>query len=172
MRINTFTLLRMYCTLYCILFTLACIPSSMNPKRPASLLPSTSRFKRQRKAVALKVKLDIIKRHERGEGTPEIGRAHAIAASTVHSIVQSSAKIKKISQIATSSSATTLTRMRDGAMHNMEHLLCVWIEDQTKRRIPLSLAVIQEKARSLWNNLKKKQEAEGKGEGAETFTAS
>ena len=118
------------------------------------------------------MKLDVIKRHERGEGTTEIGRTHAIAASTAHSIVQSSAKIKKISQIATSSSATTLTRMRDGAMHNMERLLCVWIEDQTKRRMPLSLAVIQEKARSLWNDLKKKQEAEGKGEGAETFTAS
>ncbi len=57
-------------------------------------------------------------------------------------------------------------------MQNMERLLCVWIEDQTKRRMPLSLAVIQEKARSLWNDLKKKQEAEGKGEGAETFTAS
>ena len=78
MRINTLSLY-CACTVRCtvrILFTLACIPSSMNPKRTASLLPSTPRFKRQRKAVTLKVKLDIIKRHERGEGTTEIGRAH------------------------------------------------------------------------------------------------
>ncbi len=115
---HIFTLLRMHCTLYCILFTLASIPSKMSAKRPTSLSPSTPRFKRQRKAVTLKVKLDIIKRHDRGEGTTEIGRAHAIAASTVHSIVQSSEKIKKISQIATRSSA----RIEDGSENGSERM--------------------------------------------------
>ncbi|KAG6927996.1 tigger transposable element derived 1 [Chelydra serpentina] len=51
----------------------------------------------------------------------------------------------------------------------MEHLLSLWIEDQNQRNIPLSLLVIQTKAKSLYDNLKRDQ---GEGSQTETVTAS
>uniref|UniRef100_A0A8C3FTN0 HTH CENPB-type domain-containing protein n=1 Tax=Chrysemys picta bellii TaxID=8478 RepID=A0A8C3FTN0_CHRPI len=54
-------------------------------------------------------------------------------------------------------------------MENMERLLSVWIEDQNQRNIPLHLLVIQAKAKSLYNNLKRVQ---GEGSQTEMFTAS
>ena len=45
-------------------------------------------------------------------------------------------------------------------MEKMEHWLSVWVEDQNQRCVPLSLQVIQAKARSRYNNVKS-EEVEG-----------
>uniref|UniRef100_A0A8C0IWK5 HTH CENPB-type domain-containing protein n=1 Tax=Chelonoidis abingdonii TaxID=106734 RepID=A0A8C0IWK5_CHEAB len=54
-------------------------------------------------------------------------------------------------------------------MENMERLLSLWIEDQNQQNLPLSLLVIQAKAKSLYDNLKIDQ---GEGSETEAFTAS
>ena len=65
--------------------------------------------------------------------------------------------------------STVITRKgRQGPMHEMEKLLVIWMEDLIQKQIPLSLAIIKTKARSLCEMLKLKE-----GEGYDqTITAS
>ena len=51
----------------------------------------------------------------------------------------------------------------------MERLLVLWLEEQNQRRIPVSLMVIQEKAKRLFEALK---EEKGEGSESEEFMAS
>ena len=53
--------------------------------------------------------------------------------------------------------ATVITKQRSGLIIEMERLLVLWLEDQNQRRIPVSLMVIQEKAKRLFEELKKKR---------------
>ncbi|KAG7175926.1 CENPB DNA-binding domain containing protein 1-like 14 [Homarus americanus] len=82
------------------------------PKRPATKTASNV-AKRSCVAVTLDVKLDIVKRHEHGEGMSVIGRVHGLAHSTVHSIVKSSDKIKEMAGSTTPLTTTKVTRFRD-----------------------------------------------------------
>uniref|UniRef100_A0A452GRK3 HTH CENPB-type domain-containing protein n=1 Tax=Gopherus agassizii TaxID=38772 RepID=A0A452GRK3_9SAUR len=50
-------------------------------------------------------------------------------------------------------------------VENKECLLSLWIEDQNQQNIPLSLLVIQAKAKSLYANLKRDQ-----GEGSQRLS--
>ncbi|MPC41159.1 CENPB DNA-binding domain-containing protein 1 [Portunus trituberculatus] len=69
------------------------LPSpNMPPKRPV-MLPSVA--KKTRKSHTLKVKLDIIHRHERGKKTNSIARHHGLTPSTVSTILKSADSIKK-----------------------------------------------------------------------------
>ncbi|MPC66027.1 hypothetical protein E2C01_060169 [Portunus trituberculatus] len=63
----------------------------MPPKRPAM---SSSVAKKTRKSLTLKVKLDIIHRHERGEKTNSIASHHGLTPSTVYHF-KSADSIKK-----------------------------------------------------------------------------
>ncbi|KAG7177201.1 CENPB DNA-binding domain containing protein 1-like 36 [Homarus americanus] len=82
------------------------------PKQPVIKTPSNV-AKRLHVAVTLDVKLDIVKRHEHGEGTSVIGHVHGLDPSMVHSIVKSADKIKKMAGSATPLTATKVTRFRD-----------------------------------------------------------
>ncbi|KAG7164929.1 CENPB DNA-binding domain containing protein 1-like 19 [Homarus americanus] len=100
-------------------------------KRPATKTLSNV-AKRSRVAVTLDVILDIVKRHEHGEGTSLIGRAHRLTPSAVHSIVKSADKIKEMAGSATPLTATKVTRFRDAEMESLEQMLSTWIDDQTQ----------------------------------------
>jgi hypothetical protein len=54
--------------------------------------------------------------------------------------------------------STIITKQRSGAVYEMEKLLTTWMEDQIQRRVPLSLITIQEKARSLYADIKGKRQ--------------
>ena len=45
----------------------------------------------------------------------------------------------------------------------MEKLLSVWLQDQHQRRAPLNIMLIQEKAKSLYEDVKKKHSEESEG---------
>ncbi|KAG7154595.1 CENPB DNA-binding domain containing protein 1-like 26 [Homarus americanus] len=112
------------------------------PKQPSNKTPSNV-AKRSSVAVTLDVKLDIVKRHEHGEGTSVIGRVHGLAPSTVH-------KIKEMAGSATPLMATKVTRFLDAEMESMERMLSTWVDDQTQRlKPPLSQRMIQQKVRPL-----------------------
>ncbi|KAG7172953.1 CENPB DNA-binding domain containing protein 1-like 4 [Homarus americanus] len=110
-------------------------------KRPATKTPSNV-AKRSHVAVTLDMKLDIVKRHEHGEGTSVIGHVHGLAPSTVHSIVKSADKIKEMAGSATPLRATKVTRFCDAEMESMERMLSTWIDDQTQR---LKTPLLQQK---------------------------
>ncbi|XP_004386991.1 tigger transposable element-derived protein 1-like [Trichechus manatus latirostris] len=125
--------------------------------------------KRDRKAINLQVKLEVLRRFEAGEKLSRIAKALGLSTSTVATIRDNKDKIRASSQAATPQAATKLTRSRSLVMENMERLLSVWIEDQNQRNVPINVVLIQEKARSLFEDLKREQ---GEGAESETFGAS
>uniref|UniRef100_A0AAA9TVH8 HTH CENPB-type domain-containing protein n=1 Tax=Bos taurus TaxID=9913 RepID=A0AAA9TVH8_BOVIN len=125
--------------------------------------------KRERKAITLDVKLEVLRRFEVGEKLSQIAKALGLAASTVATIRDNKDKIKASSQIATPLRASRLTRRRSAVMETMERLLCVWLEDESQRNVPLSVTVIQKKAKSLFDDLQREQ---GESSQTEKFTAS
>ncbi|MPC98124.1 hypothetical protein E2C01_093477 [Portunus trituberculatus] len=68
----------------------------MPPKRLAtSLAMSPSVAKKKRNSLILKVKLDNIHRHERGEKSNSIARHHGLTPSTVSTIFKSADSINR-----------------------------------------------------------------------------
>uniref|UniRef100_A0A9L0RCY8 HTH CENPB-type domain-containing protein n=1 Tax=Equus caballus TaxID=9796 RepID=A0A9L0RCY8_HORSE len=132
----------------------------------AAVIPSA---KRERKAITLDVKLQVLRRFEAGEKLSEIAKALGLAVSTVATIRDNKEKIKASSRVATPLRASRLTRHRSAVMETMERLLHVWLEDQTQRNVPLSVTIIQEKAKSLFDDL---QRQKGESSRTETFSAS
>ncbi|XP_006860315.1 PREDICTED: tigger transposable element-derived protein 1-like [Chrysochloris asiatica] len=140
----------------------------MPGKRPLNATP-TPRSKRERKAITLDIKLEVLRRFEVGEKLSQIAKTLGLAVSTVATIRDNKEKIKASSQITTPMRASRLTRHRSAVMENMERLLSVWLEDQSQRNVPLSVSAIQEKAKSLFDDLQREQ---GESSQTEKFSAS
>ncbi|XP_019567133.2 tigger transposable element-derived protein 1 isoform X2 [Rhinolophus sinicus] len=125
--------------------------------------------KRDRKSITLHVKLEVLRRFEKGEKLTQIARALGLATSTVASIRVNRDKIWASSQAATPVSAKQLTRCRGVVMGHMERLLSLWIEEQKQQDLPVSTLLIQDKARQLFAQLQHEQGASAQ---AATFGAS
>ncbi|XP_042227670.1 tigger transposable element-derived protein 1-like isoform X2 [Homarus americanus] len=130
----------------------------MSEKRPSSA-SEISRAKRARKGITLDIKLDVLRRFDAGEKLTQISKTLGLATSTVGSIRYNRDKIKSSAQAATPLTARTLYFHRSHVMLNMERLLSAWIEDQTQRNVLINTMIIQEKAKSLYNDLQKKEDA-------------
>ena len=107
------------------------------------------------------MKLEILKRQDRGEGTSAIARALRLAQSTVWTVLKNREAIKKAGESATSLQSKLLTKHREPIMNRMEKMLAVWINDHNHRNMPLSMHLICEKALSLFNVLKDEMKVEG-----------
>lgn len=116
---------------------------TMTGKRPAGIPASTPP-----KKCCHSIILDVI---ERGERAVDIGRTLGLPLTTVRAIVKNSdkLKLKASGQNVTPGSSLRITRSREGILEIMERMLMVWMEDQCQRNVPMSLALIQGKARSL-----------------------
>ncbi|XP_039736316.1 tigger transposable element-derived protein 1-like [Pteropus medius] len=122
-----------------------------------------------RKAISVQVKLEVLWHFEAGEKLSRIGHALGLSTSTVATIHDNRDKIRMSSRAATPQAATRLTHRRSLVMESMEQQLSVWIEDQNKCNVPINVVLIQEKARSLFEDLKREQD---EGAQSETFGAS
>lgn len=111
--------------------------------------------KRCRKAVTLETKQEVLRRIEAGEKIVEISKAMGLAKSTIQTIRDKKEDIKTYLQSAAPLNISRLTRQRNWIMEKMEKLLIIWIEDNNKRKIPMSKMTIQEKALGIFENLKK-----------------
>ncbi|XP_068208095.1 tigger transposable element-derived protein 1-like [Palaemon carinicauda] len=127
----------------------------MAPKRKAD--SSDGSASKKRKAITMEVKLDIIKRSKNGETPTNIGRALGLSHSTVATILKDKERIVKHVKGSAPMISTVITKQRSGLIIEMEKLLVLWLEDQNQRRIPVSLMVIKEKAKRLFEALKKER---------------
>ncbi|XP_059939309.1 tigger transposable element-derived protein 1-like isoform X2 [Mesoplodon densirostris] len=119
---------------------------------------------KKRHAITMETKVKIIERVERGEKMVDVAHSYNLNRSTIGSIVKNKDKIMEHVKSAMPMTSTIITKKRGKVMEEMEKLLSVWMQDQRQRRVPLSLMLIQEKAKSLYEDLKKKhgEESEGK----------
>lgn len=91
--------------------------------------------------------------------------ALGLSMSTVATIPETGTRSVRVPWAATQQAASRLMRSRSLVMENMERLLSVWTEDQNQCDMPIRVVLIQEKTRSLFEDLKREQ-----GEGAESET--
>ena len=139
----------------------------MAPKRKAD--SSGGSGAKKRKAVTMEVKLDIIKRSQKGERPTDIGRSLGLSRTTVATIIKDKERIMEHVKGSAPMKSTVITKQRSGLIIEMERLLVIWLEDQNQRRIPVSTMVIQEKAKRVFEVLKKEKGEEGE---SEVFSAS
>ncbi|XP_026482715.1 tigger transposable element-derived protein 1-like [Ctenocephalides felis] len=125
--------------------------------------------KRVRKSITMEVKSKILKLKDRGYSTSSIGRELNLSRTTVQTIMKD--KEKLLTALPSVSSNSTIIRKRNALIYEMEKLLYSWIQDQTQRRVPLSLAIIQNKALSIINTLQNKR-GENNSDETKCFSAS
>ncbi|XP_015670871.1 tigger transposable element-derived protein 1 [Protobothrops mucrosquamatus] len=135
-------------------------------KRKNSNTPEGIR-KKQRKVISLNLKMKIIKAYADGKKVTNIAREEGLAHSTISAILKDKERIREAMK-GSSGMNVSITRQRKGLIHEMEKLLILWIEDQIQKRLPVSLLLIQNKARSIFSTLKERAGEEC----TETFTAS
>ena len=130
----------------------------MSEKRNATS-PGESQTKRQRKTICIAEKLEVINRLEKGERIANICRALGLAKSTVRTIRNNADRIKESAKSGTRASAKRICYSRSSTMERMEKMLSMWIEDQNQRHLPISMLVVQAKARSIYEDLSKDDNA-------------
>lgn len=129
--------------------------------------------KNSRRNLSMDIKLKVIRKIENGKRQVDVCRELNLPGSTVRTIMQNAEKIKRSVQSTTPLSATKTSRTRNTMIEKMEKLLTYWIEDQNNRDMPLSQAVIMEKARGLFEELEKQNSDESStSSSVETFAAS
>lgn len=138
----------------------------MATKRKSTISPEES-SKKKRKAINLEMKMKIINHYEAGKKVNAIARDAGLAHSTVSAILKDKERIREAVKTSAGFKAI-ITRQRKGLIHEMEKLLVLWFDDQIQKSMPMSLIIIQTKARIIFETLK-----QHKGEQCgETFTAS
>ncbi|CAD7085950.1 unnamed protein product [Hermetia illucens] len=110
--------------------------------------------KRVRKTITMEVKSMILKLKDRGCSTLSIGRGLDLSRTTVQTLLKD--KEKLLTALPSVSLDSTIIRKKDALICEMEKLLYTWIQNQTQRRVPLSLAIFQNKALSIINTLQNK----------------
>uniref|UniRef100_K7FQB3 HTH CENPB-type domain-containing protein n=1 Tax=Pelodiscus sinensis TaxID=13735 RepID=K7FQB3_PELSI len=124
--------------------------------------------RKERKIVDLEQKIAIVRQYEGGQTVSFMLRKLGLSKSTISTIMKNSDRICE----AVKGSAPMKSRPFNcftnaiAVLHN--GALVLWMEDQIEKHTPLSLMTIQAKARSLFEDLKKKEEYDY----GQSFTAS
>lgn len=128
---------------------------------------SDDKTKTTRKSISLDIKMQVLRRLENGERQVDIGSALNLSTSTIRTILKNKEKIKLSATTTTTSSATKITRSRSNIFEEMEKRLCIWIDNEIERNMPLSQLIIMHKALSIFNHIQSQR-----GDTTENFAAS
>ncbi|XP_053561594.1 putative CENPB DNA-binding domain-containing protein 1 [Bombina bombina] len=118
----------------------------MPPKNKSASQTSAGDTAKKRKTITMEIKVEIIKRSERGENPSSIGKELGYSRSTIATILKDKGRIMDHVKGYTPMNATIITKQRSGLVIQMERLLTIWIEDQNQHNIPISLSLVQEKS--------------------------
>lgn len=88
---------------------------------------SESKAKKARCSITLEAKLEIIRRHEKGEVAVSIAHALNLVQSNVSTALENVKQIKKAAEGAAMLMAKMLIKKRGGIFEEMERLLIAWI---------------------------------------------
>ncbi|KAM4688516.1 tigger transposable element-derived protein 1-like [Discoglossus pictus] len=141
---------------------------TMPPKRKYTSSPGEPP---KRNVITMETKVEIIKRSEKGQTPSFIGKALGFSRSTIGTILKDKVRIMEHVKGNAPMKESIITKQRSGLIIEVERLLLIWLQDQYKCNIPIGLALVQEKARSIFNTLKAAR-VESKGSCDEEFVAS
>ncbi|XP_063608853.1 tigger transposable element-derived protein 1-like isoform X2 [Penaeus indicus] len=109
---------------------------------------------KKRQAITFQVKMDIIKRFEKGEKMSAVARKFNMNRSTVGTIIKNKEKIVEHMKNPVPMQSTIISKKRGKVIDAMERRLGVWFRDCLQKQKRLCLMMIKEKALSLFNELK------------------
>lgn len=135
------------------------MPKDSKPKcskRKSAAVSDSGDSSKKRNVISLETKRNIVQRHEAGETISSMATKYKMNRSTIATILSQKVQIKDFKLPDAPLKASKMTKRRGLVLEEMERLLVIWIEDQHQRRIPLSLLLIQEKARSLFSDVKQR----------------
>ena len=92
----------------------------------------------------------------------DVAHSYNMNRSTIGTILKNTDKIMEHVKSAVPMMSTIISK-HGKVMEEMENLLSVWMQDQHQHRVPLSLMLILEKTKSLYEDLKKKHSEVSKG---------
>ncbi|XP_074184543.1 general transcription factor II-I isoform X5 [Rhinolophus sinicus] len=141
----------------------------MTPKRKSSDAGNSDMPKRSRKVLPLseKVKiLDLIRKEKKSYA--EVAKIYSKNESSIREIVKKEKEIRASFAVAPQTAKVTAT-VRDKCLVKMEKALSLWVEDMTRKRVPVDGSMLRQKALSLYEDFSK-----GSSERTDTkpFTAS
>ena len=114
--------------------------------------------KRARKVLSLDQIVELLNRLALGESAASVARRYDTNESTVRTIKKSEAIIRASVAGSAPKSAKLTFIPRDSNLEKMENALALWIEDQTQKNVPLSSNIVREKAKNIYNLVKKSAE--------------
>lgn len=126
----------------------------MEGKRKRSESDSCEKSKRHKRVMSLENKLKVLDLLDKGDSAVSVGKVFCVNESTIRNIKKTAATIRSSAARGSSTSNKVSARVRDEAIEKMEKGLSIWIEDQTQRKVPLSLQLIQAKALKLFESFK------------------
>ena len=100
--------------------------------------------------------MKIIQRVEQGEKMLDVACSYNMNRSTISMILKNKEKIMEHVKSTVPRMSAALSKKQGKVMEETEKLLSVWMQDQHDHQVLLSLKLIQEKAKRLYENLKKK----------------
>lgn len=146
------------------LHTVLYLSVTMMSKCSAVSVPGKA--KKERKTLTIAEKVEVIRRMESGERRSDVCKALSLAPSTVSTIMNNVDKIKRTHTGMSSASSSRTIYSRSETMGKMEKLLVLWVDDMNQNNVPVTQAVILDKAKSLFDEICKESGS------TETFTAS
>ena len=124
-------------------------------------------IKATRKSISLDTKMQVLRRLDAGERQTQIGTDLNLSTSTIRTILKNKEKIVSSATTTTTTSSSRVSRSRNYTIEEMEKRLSIWIDDEIERNMPLSQAIIMEKAKRIFRHIQGET-----GDASETFVAS
>ncbi|XP_066889619.1 tigger transposable element-derived protein 1-like [Kogia breviceps] len=110
--------------------------------------------------ITMETKVKIMERVERGKKTVDVACYYNMNGSTIHMSLKNKDKIMEHVKSVVPIMATTIQKKCGKVMEETEKLLSVWMQDQHQCPVSLILMLIQEKAKRLYEDVKKKHSEE------------
>ncbi|XP_039618118.1 tigger transposable element-derived protein 1-like [Polypterus senegalus] len=109
---------------------------------------------KKKRMLSVKLRQEIIEKHERGVCVMELAKIYDCSTSTICTILKQKETIKSVK---VAKGMTVITQQRSAIHEEMENLLLLWIKEKELAGDTLTETVISEKARIFYNDLKQKE---------------
>lgn len=110
--------------------------------------------KRTRQTISLETKIEILDRISKGANYTALGKEYKLGESTIRAIKKNEISIRKTVISGTKLSTKYSSYSRDTLIEKVEKAVVIWIEDLTKKKIPVSGYMITEKALKFYETIK------------------
>lgn len=126
----------------------------------------------KRTAISLEIKIAILDHLAKGKGSTDVGKHFGFGESTIRAIKKNEVLIRQSVISGTKLSSKLSSYSRNVLVEKTEKALVIWIDDLTKKRIPLDGPLIKNKALRFYEQLKQLEPSTSTAHSGTEFSAS